>query len=151
MTTTVNGIKVPDRCQKLVERMNRLGFRLRMHYWNPEDKKVIVVGFDVPKFDDAGDLPPMQPPCGFWCCTNENIEGCLRTVVRKSRRFARTPYPWMALKVAWWKCLYFFLPKYSGIRDAVWQKMYLAELHLADLERLKFWRSSRCQICLAPI
>lgn len=50
------------------DKVQSLGFRLRMHPWD-EYEKVMIIGFDVP--DRSSPDNPQQPPKGFSACPNK--------------------------------------------------------------------------------
>lgn len=50
------------------DKVQALGFRLRMNPWD-ESEKIMVVGFDVP--DRSAHNEPQQPPMNFIFCLND--------------------------------------------------------------------------------
>lgn len=114
--------------------MKKWGFRLRLHPWDAEGK-VMVVGFDVPKFVDS-ELPPQQPPTWWARCENSHDEifKAVEAKARQSRFFALTPYWFAMLRLTFWKCLYF----YDLWREA-YGPMLEAQMKVENLERIRFW------------
>lgn len=141
----------------IVARMMDLGFRLRINPWD-EEKRVIVVGWDIPKFEGQ-ELPPQCPPCGFYYAKNEksSIEAVMELTARKSFWFYHTPYFVKLAKFCFWKAVYFYFPhhltKYERSSYYTWNWLLDAKHEVECKERLKFWTRGRCphSVCLAPI
>lgn len=144
---------------EIVKSMKNRGFRLRLHPWDESKRDIMVVGFDVPKFVDS-ELPPQQPPAGFFFCRNDP-DSILKTVTysaRKSRSFSLRPYFVQAVVVAFWNTVYYYFPhdltKNRMSSSWIYNWMKNEERHLEDLSRIKFWKDSNRvgnNACLDPL